>query len=484
MTGWLPHRSPDRDGGAREAVAAIELGEMPAAAAPVRGPAGPPTIRRPATHRGRWSVRRPARSWLGAALGTLLVMAVADAPLPGPPAESAVPARLGAVTFAAEGRLFVADPRVDATPSDRWLAAFRLPDAAPLWRIPMPLAGPLGTALVVDRTLVLTVDWSSVVGRETVGVDVGTGRVRWWREATLEGVTAGGDLLLWTAPWTASVTDNPAGTLRAVEPTDARARWTLPLPAGALHSYRYQRGPAGDPGEADRVADRSGPVRAEALVVSSRRGRVEIRDLSAGRVVRAADLPPRGPPGDRLLPRVAGDLLLVDDGLRTVTAYGLDRLDRRWQMTVDLGREFGPSPCGAGLCLYGRHGGVRVADPATGRTRWTDSRWDTLVRVGDGLLASRLDRSGPARLAVLDPATGEVRGELGAWQVVRTSAEPGRLTGVRVGADGTAWVADLDPVTVTARLRERLSGVSGGCEAGADVLICRRLDGSIGLWQV
>jgi hypothetical protein len=219
-------------------------------------------------------------------------------------------------------------------------------------------------------------------------------------------------------------------------------------------------------------------------VVSRPGGRVEIRDLAGAAVLRAADLPGRGPAGASPPPRVAGDLLLVDDGSRTVTAYGLDRLDRRWQLTRDPGREFAPIPCGAGLCLYRRHGGVRAADPATGRTVWSDGRWENLTRAGDRLLASRPGRVGTAPLTVLDPATGEIRGELGAWQVVRVAAGSGRVTGVRVTPDGTAWVAELDPVTARVRVLASLRDISGDCEAGPGVLICRRPGGSVGVWRL
>ncbi|MDG4829798.1 PQQ-binding-like beta-propeller repeat protein [Solwaraspora sp. WMMD1047] len=460
-------------------MAAIELGEMSAASTAHRPPAGRP---RPVATR---AVRRMPR-WprLGGTLAVLLAGVAAAAPVARPPAEATVPARQGALTISAPDRIFVADPPGEAAAGDRWLAAYRLPDGAPLWRVPMPLSGPLGNSLVLGGTLVLTVDWSSVARRETVGLDAATGLVRWRRTATLEGVTAAGDVLLWAAPGQTTVTDNPPGTLLAVAAADAAQRWSLPLPAGTLRSYRYERGPTGDPGEVAAAADRSGPVRATALVVSRPGGRVEIRDLAAAAVLRAADLPGRGPVGASLPARVAGDLLLVDDGSRTVTAYGLDRLDHRWQLTRDPGREYGPIPCGAGLCLYRRHGGVRAADPATGRTVWTDGRWENLTRVGDRLLASRSGAVGAAPLTVLDPATGEVRGELGAWQVVRVVAGAGRLTGVRVAPDGTAWVAELDPAAARVRVLQPLRDVVGDCAAEPGVLICRRLDGSVGVWRI
>jgi hypothetical protein len=60
----------------------------------------------------------------------------------------------------------------------------------------------------------------------------------------------------------------------------------------------------------------------------------------------------------------------------------------------------------------------------------------------------------------------------------------GRFIGVRYDRDRRAWVARIDPNTLRVRLLAVVDDVSGDCGIAGETLYCRRLDASIGLWQL
>ena len=438
-----------------------------------------------------------ARSWLaarwvrlGAVLAILLATMTAAGTGPARMTAVTIPARLGAVMVTGDDRIFVIDPVDTTTEPSQQVSAFRLRDGALLWRVRMPVPGPLGGHLLIGGTLVMTSDWGSVAPRRTVGVDTATGAISWLRTATFETATANGDVLLWTpdpdvgAPGGPGWDDTavgwgflPPGTLQAVVPDSGVVRWSAALPSGVVRGYGGQP----DAFSAD-WSDGPHPVVAVTRLPA---GRVEVRDLASGRVVRSAELPQLSAVGSgRWPPQVVGDLLLIPDGQQSVTAYGLDRFDRRWTTEWDVDREPWPVPCGEMLCVFSPHGGVRMLDRDSGAIRWTDPRWSSVLPIGSYLVAS--DEARPllaAGLTVLDPVTGRDLGDLGAWQVIGRRNGM-RLTGVRTDLDGRTWVADLDLAPVSVRLLAVLPDVSGDCRSVHRALVCRRLDGAIGVWHL
>jgi hypothetical protein len=94
--------------------------------------------------------------------------------------------------------------------------------------------------------------------------------------------------------------------------------------------------------------------------------------------------------------------------------------------------------CGGGLCVGPVTGGIRTVDVATGQTRWTTQGWGHPKPVGSYLLA--VGSGDPPQVAALDPATGNQAGEFG----IATSVS--------------------------------------SCEAGTHAVVCRRADGTIGVW--
>lgn len=459
-------------------MAEIELGERLVEPAVVDRPLG-----------RCWLTARWLR--LGVVLAMLFATMTAAGTRPMPLTQVTIPARLGALVVTGVDRIFVIDP-VDTTMEPRQqVSAFRLPDGAPLWRVRMPVSGPLGGHTLIGDTLVLTSDWGSVAPRRTVGVDIATGAVSWSRTGSFEAATASGDVLLWIPdadiahPGTPGWNDSPGGwgflppgTLQAVAPHSGAVRWSAALPGGVVRSYG---------GQIDEFpAGWSVAPLPQVAVTPVPSGRIETRDLATGQVVRSAELPRLPAVGSgQWPPQVVGDLLLVPDGRQSVTAYGLDRFDRRWTMQWDVDREPWPVQCGRMLCVFRPQGGVRMLDRDSGAIRWTDPRWSNLLPVGSYLIASNEARPLlAAELAVLDPATGRVLGDLGAWQVVGRSAGTTRLTGVRTGPDGRTRVADLDPASMSARVLAVLPDISGDCRSADGLLVCRRLSGALGIWRL
>jgi outer membrane protein assembly factor BamB len=444
-------------------VSLIDLGEVGHAPEPTARPPRPP--RRP--HRGLI---------LGALLGLVVASMGGAAPRPAPLPEATIPARLGAFTFVEGDRLFVTEP-VDSSGGggEPTISAYRLPDVRPLWRTALPrLAGDGVTQVspqMAGETLVLndmSGEWPGSSAQATA-LDVRTGAVRWRQAGHSVGVTAGGDVLLWLRGEDSEVGSSPTGTLTAVAPESGVVRWSLPIPAGQGFTV-----------------DSESPRAARSLLTFLSMGRVEVRDLETGELRRRVDLPDPLPQQEQRW-QVVGDLLVTpDERRRTLTAYGLSRLDRRWRIPLTAQDSTFASPCGDSICLWGNDAGVRVLDARDGSTRWSAPRWVNVEQVGRFFLANAVSGNvTPAAIAVLDPASGRQIGELGAWQAVGLPRADGRLLAVRTHLPtGRTQVALLDPATLTVRTLGMINKISGQCEAGPRVIICRRRDASVGVWRL
>lgn len=413
---------------------------------------------------------------VGALLILLLVTMAAAAVPPRPLPEVVLATGLGASAFTVGDRLIVADP-VSLRAGNQWLSAYRLPDGAQLWRVRMPLSGNAGPATMAGGTLVMSAEWGTVIPSETVALDLATGTERWRRLAWLEGATETGDILLWTSQfgdWRRG--EERPGTLRLVSADTGSERWSVPLPAGAVRTYRRQDGVHAGPGAA--------AIRQ--IVIGLPSGEIQIRDVRTGQVLRSARLPALQS-GHPYLDLIGDLLLLGDDGGRGIVAYALDDFAPRWRITRRTSPyEWGPLPCAHLICFFGETGGVRALDPGTGRELWTlGRRWGGLLAEGDHLLAvtTEATESLARSLAVVDPATGAVVGTLGAWNVLGSTPDNGLLA-IRPGPEERTWLVRLDPNSGEYRLLDRLREVSGDCQVGSGVLHCRRMDGSIGFWRL
>ncbi|MGN9776619.1 outer membrane protein assembly factor BamB family protein [Micromonospora sp. H33] len=397
-----------------------------------------------------------------AVLLVALVTLVASAPLPVRDVVL-VPFRLGSDRMIAGELLLVVDPS-DRPGGSRSVTAYRLPVGevgwrAPLpvaWRAPLPVAGEFwGVSAVADLLLVTGYDPQAHDNR-TLAVDARTGAYRWQQPGSAV-ATAGGGLLLEV------LGEDRSGTVRAVDPCCGTLRWQVVVAAGGP-TYRATGG------EIDRV------------VLNTPGGRVEVRDAGSGRILTAADLPvPESTFGSAT--QVLADLLVTVDGA-LVTAYGLDRLDRRWQATVpDVVYVM---ECGHVVCAQTRSDVLAGLDARTGAPLWTRTGWNTVWAEGRHLIVTSITNTGGefSDLVLVDPADGSVRAELGRWDLIGrwTNAEP--LLAVRPRPTGGLVVAEVDAEAASVRILDVLPEAIGDCQSVDGDLLCRRRDGSLGLWRL
>lgn len=374
-----------------------------------------------------------------------------------------LPAPLGAQAMVVEDLFLVIDP---AGPQGRQglLRAYRLPGGEREWQMPLPVQGRYWGMSAHDDLLLVTgyqVFADDGPGPVTIALDRATGGRRWQQQGSALPLPDG-SLLLETGD------DERGRLLRVVDACCGTVRWQLDLPPGQL-DYR--------PDEASG-ADR--------FVYSRPDGRVEVRDLATGAVRASADL--WGPAdAGQIIAQVIGDLVLtVDRTTATVTAYDLDGFGRRWQIRVD--ELLYVSNCGPVLCLQGRGAGVVAVDPASGRRLWADTRWGGVWPSGDRLVASVVDSHGAGsdteQIAVLDPRTGRVLGWWGRWQLALPGTLGDGFVGVRPYPGGGLLVAELHDTDGTVRRLDVLRDAAGECQLGGALLICRRMDGTYGLWPL
>ncbi|MFI2713132.1 PQQ-binding-like beta-propeller repeat protein [Micromonospora sp. NPDC018662] len=405
--------------------------------------------------------RPPGRVARVVALGVLLLTLAGAAAPTRPPAPARVPAPPGAVFVVLAGRLMVADGPSALNQGGRVVTGYRLAGGAPAWRFALP-AGEhvLGLTGAADGLLVSSSPTGVGDARSTL-LDPATGAVR-WQQAGYPVRTASGGVLF--------ENPRPGGTGRvlAVDPGSGAARWSLAVPPQGV-AYRWD----------DRGVTQ--------LVLVEPDGRVAVHDADSGARVRTGRVPAAPDGVAYRYAQVAAGLLLVEGASEEVTAYGLDRLDRRWSVPVDPRAGSWFTDCAGMICLRDQVGGAQALDPATGRGAWTNERWAGFGPTGGRLIAAASGDGPEFDLSVLEPATGRVLGRLGRWRVTGREDGSGRLSGLlglrRLTGDRTL-VGELDVPAGEARPRVVLPGSWAECADAGEALVCLRPAGGLAVWPV
>ncbi|MEV0005532.1 PQQ-binding-like beta-propeller repeat protein [Micromonospora sp. NPDC050980] len=403
--------------------------------------------------------RPPGRAVRTVALGCLLLTLGAAAGPTRRPEPARVPAPKGAVFVALAGRLVVADGPGAAHRGGREVSAFRLPGGEPAWRFTLPAGDQVLGLTGAAGGLLVTSSPTGVGDTLATLLDPATGAVR-WRQAGYPIPTASGGVLV----------ENPrpggTGSVRAVDPASGAVRWSLSVPAQGVTYRRDIRG-------------------VTQLVLVEPDGRVAVHDADSGARVRVGRMSSASDGVAHRFAQVVGDLLLVDDGAGAVTAYGLDRLDRRWTVPVDPSAGTWYTDCAGLICQRDQLGGVAALDPATGRPAWTDERWLGLAALGGRLVAATAGDGPELDLSALDPATGRVLARLGRWRLTgRDDGTPLGLLGLRRLTGDRTLVGALDVPAGQARIRAVLPGSWDECADTNEALVCLRPAGGLAVWPV
>ena len=428
----------------------IDLGELPPRGQRRMLPVG---ARRPI----------PVRAVLGGVAVLLLGLLGGAGYVPPPKGPTVIAAMLADTTYVHDQRLFVVS--AGSVRQDKIVSEYALPAGTLLSQTTVAVAGTVFDVLGVGDTILVSYQGDTVGAEVTVALAAGTDRARWRHPARL--VSASGErglvLLRENSP--------RSGSLHwyGLDLATGATRWALDQP---VFGYTVEAGgPVGFPTR---------------LVTAGVNGHLEVRDAVTGRLTAAADV--RAPADWRtrgISMWIADDLVLIG-GRAGTTAYSLADLSRLWDNTVDLSERYVLPHCDDAVCVVGTLTGVQVLDPVTGRQRWASQSWAALQQVGGSLLADGpVGGPGVEPQAVLDPRTGRRRGDFGDWRASGDPRPDGTIIGLRQhpGGDVVRFAA-LNPATLAVRVLGTAERVSGDCQTTSEVLVCRRLDASVGIWTL
>ena len=410
---------------------------------------------------------QPSRTTLAALSAVLLIGLSGAAAEPGPVGPVIVPARLGDNMFVEQTRLYVVsagpEPR-EAAVHTNIVSMYALPAGELLSRTRVAVTGAVFQVTSVAGTVLVSYQVDTVGAEATVALAAGTDRALWRAPARLLSVSPADGLVLLRE-------NSPRyGDLHwyGLDLATGRTRWSLtqPLPGFTTEA-----------GYADGFPHR--------LITATTTGHIEVRDTATGTLVYQGDVTAR--PGwswRGITVWPSGDLVLIG-GLGGITAYTLAGLSPRWHSTVELSGHW-VQDCVDAICVFGYRGGVQALDPGTGRVRWAADRWTMAAEAGSYLLVSGDEGlEGRYPLAVVEPRTGLVHGDFGAWRVAGSARADGTVVGLRqrIG-DDVVFYALLDPATLAVRVLGTATAVSGDCRATTDVLVCRRIDATVAIWPL
>jgi outer membrane protein assembly factor BamB len=161
-----------------------------------------------------------------------------------------------------------------------------------------------------------------------------------------------------------------------------------------------------------------------------------------------------------------------------VHAFDVGTLAPRW--SSELSDNGGATLCGSHVCEM-TNAGVTVVDLANGAHLWT-AHSEVAYPIGNDLVVGPYSAPGAGPQRLVDGATGRVIADLSAWNI--TPAGPSSLLLVQPtrGYLGV-WLAKLDAGAVQPTVLLAATGMSTRCEATAQVIACRAIDGTMTVWR-
>lgn len=447
----------------REAV--IDLGEVPS---------GEPGETEPVRPRGSLPYH-----WVLTPLAIALTVVLGGGapPPPRPPAPLTLDVTLRDSVRVADGRVHVIGPgeKADGQPKSRRLlrypiSAYALPDLTPLNTWTTVVDGDISfVGAGLEDILIYSYQGNFAGGSAVAAVRPGSAEPVWTRPAFLFGISAdrttllafeNGDEDLYQQDW------------RGVDTRTGEIRWTVPQPEGGHLTLRG----AGDDGA---YPSRIYTLRPDGLI--------ESWDTVDGTL--AGSVRTTVPVDQYTHFWSAGGLLMAGHPSTGTIAYSDDDLRERWRRAAPgLEENTFPYACGVVICLTGQPGDLTAIDPATGRELWHLSQprlWEGATHpAGDRLVVGTNDLTEP-QLSVLDARTGRVVVEAGHWRSGGTGPEPGTVWVYRIKVPGYQLrYGILDLTTGKVRVLGTADRIAGDCRFESGVLICRRLDSSVGVWRL
>lgn len=402
------------------------------------------------------------------ALTVLLITTLTASAHRSPPAPPVlIEARLGDMTYVSADRLFVvgAGPELIASAvQNKIVSEYALPGGELLSRTTVAVSGAIFDVAAAGPAILVSYQVDTVGAEATVALTAGTDRALWRRPSRLLAVSEADGLVLLreNSPQFGSL------NWQGIDLMTGDIRWSLQQPV---------RGITTEAGYADGFP--------RMLVTATTTGDIEVRDAISGAVTATAKVPMRDQQAGADVPIwPAGDLILVGAPTGT-TAYTLPGLVQRWHSPAELAGRWVQTECATLICALNWQGGVLTLDRATGTRRWADPRWNYVDQAGPYLLAS--ENSGDQRspvVVVLDPDDGRVLGDFGPWLTIGAARPDGLVPGLHEQiVDNIVSYAVLDPANRGVRVLGSAVDVSGDCQSAGEVLVCRRIDASVGIWQ-